>query len=103
MVGWDVIGPVAIIAIVGAIYYYFNKVDADKNKKDADVYVQKAGADVELGKLQVQQKELELKREFFQFEREKLQPRIGDSIKAEYKVHDKLEDKSNVETEPEVN
>jgi hypothetical protein len=46
---------------------------------------------------------LELKREYFQFEREKLQPRIGDSIKAEYKVHDQLEDKTNIETEPEVN
>jgi predicted membrane protein len=103
MVGWDVIGPVAIIAIVAGIYYYFNEVDAKKNKKDADVYVQKTMADTEVEKLKIQQKELELKREYFQFEREKLQPRIGDSIKAEYKVHDQLEDKTNIETEPEVN
>jgi hypothetical protein len=98
MVGWDVVGPVAIIAIIGAVYYYFNKVDADKANKDADVHIKRVGADVEMEKLKVQQKELELKREFFEFEREKLQPRLGDSIKAEYKVRDLLEDKS----EPEI-
>ena len=95
MVGWDVIGPIAIIAIVGAIYYYFNKVDADKNKKDADVYVQKILADTEVEKLRIQQKELELKREYFEFEREKLQPRLG-GINAEFRV---LEDKSNPKQE----
>ena len=98
MVGYDIIGPVLIIAIVGGIYYYFNKVESDKNNKDADVYVKKTIADTEVEKLKIQQKELELKREYFQFEREKLQPRLGDSIKAEYKIHDLLEDK----TDPEI-
>jgi hypothetical protein len=97
MSSWDVIGPVVVIAIVGIIYYYFNRVDAEKNKKDADVYVQKTMADTEVEKLKIQQKELDLKREYFQFEREKLLPKTGDSIKAEYKVYDRLEDKSETE------
>jgi hypothetical protein len=90
MVGWDVIGPIAIIAIVGGIYYYFNKVETDRNKKDADVYVQKTMADTEVEKLRIQQKELELKREYFEFEREKLKPRLT-GTEADYKV---LEDKT---------
>lgn len=98
MVGWDVVGPVVIIGIIGAIYYYFNRVEADKADKDANVHIKRVSADVEMEKLKVQQKELELKREFFEFEREKLQPKLGNSIKAEYKVRDLIEDKS----EPEI-
>jgi hypothetical protein len=86
-----VIGPVLIIALVGGIYYYFNKVDADKNKKDADVYVQKTIADTEVEKLKIQQKELDLKREFFEFEREKLKPRLTNTMETSFKV---IEDKS---------
>jgi hypothetical protein len=87
-----IIGPVLVIAIVGAVYYYFNKVDSDKADKDADVHVKRVNADVQMEQLKIQQKELELKREYFEFEREKLKPRLtGSGVEVDYKV---LEDKT---------
>jgi len=86
-----IIGPVIVIAIVGAVYYYFNKVDADKADKDANVHVKRVNADVQMEQLKIQQKELDLKREYFEFEREKLKPRITGGTEVEYKI---LEDKT---------
>ena len=88
------LGPILLIVVVGLIYLVFGKMDTDKANKDTKIYIKKTEADVALGQLKVQQEELRLKQEILKFKREEAKP-IG--IRADYKVVDQIEDKSEKE------
>ena len=88
------LGPILLIVVVGLIYLVFGKMDTDKADKDTKIYIKKTEADVAFGQLKVQQEELRLKQEILKFKREEAKP-IG--IRADYKVVDQIEDKSEKE------
>jgi len=92
-----IVGYFLVIGIIAVVYWFFTKFDSDQAEKRTDRIVRKTLADTERQKLRVQQEELKLKQEIVRMEREKNTPK---GIQADYKVVDKLEDKSDKTDEP---
>jgi len=88
------IGPILIILIVGAVYWYFSHYEQKEHEHATDMHVKRTMADAEIKKLEMQAEELKLKREYFEYEKAKL-GHDSSNINATYEVREKLEDKSN--------